>query len=251
MKECHMTISSNRLANEPSAYLRQHAHNLVHWQPWDKKALEAARLLDRPILLSIGYAACHWCHVMAHESFEDEAVANVMNEFFVNVKVDREERPDIDQIYMAALSAMGQQGGWPLTMFLRPDGKPFWGGTYFPRHARHNLPGFIDVLQAVNNLWHKDQQKINHNAQAVFNHLEGQLSAQREAGQNEIARFDRIVERIHSLFDPHRGGMEGAPKFPNAPFMDALWLSWLYNGETAHRDAFLHSLKTMLQGGIY
>ncbi len=122
---------SNRLAGEPSAYLRQHANNPVHWQPWGRKALDAAKELDRPILLSIGYAACHWCHVMAHESFEDDDVAAVMNAFFINVKVDREERPDIDQIYMAALGAMGQQGGWPLTMFLRPDGKPFGAEPIF------------------------------------------------------------------------------------------------------------------------
>ena len=244
-------ISSNRLSREPSAYLRQHADNPVHWQPWGKDALNAARELNRPILLSVGYAACHWCHVMAHESFEDPEVAGVMNRLFVNVKVDREERPDIDQIYMAALSAMGQQGGWPLTMFLRPDGKPFWGGTYFPPQARHNLPGFVDVLKAVNNLWQGNQEKINHNAEAVFSHLEAQLAAQSEACANEVTRFNEVADRIHAMFDPVRGGIDNAPKFPNAPFMDALWLSWLYNREVSHRDMFLLSLKTMLQGGIY
>ena len=244
-------ISRNRLSAEPSAYLRQHADNPVHWQPWGKEALDAARELNRPILLSIGYAACHWCHVMAHESFEDADVAAVMNDLFVNVKVDREERPDIDQIYMAALGAMGQQGGWPLTMFLRPDGKPFWGGTYFPRHARHNMPGFVDVLNAVNGLWQGNKEKINHNAEAVFNHLEGRLAAQSEASQNEVSRFDAVATRIGAMFDPVRGGIDGAPKFPNAPFMDALWLSWLYNRDSDSRDKFIHSLKTMLQGGIY
>lgn len=244
-------ISSNRLSREPSAYLRQHADNPVHWQPWGRQALDTARELNRPILLSIGYAACHWCHVMAHESFEDPEIAEVMNAFFVNVKVDREERPDIDQIYMAALSAMGQQGGWPLTMFLRPDGKPFWGGTYFPPEARHNLPGFIDVLKAVHNLWQGNQEKINHNSNAIFSHLESRLAAQSTASANEIAHFDAIADRINAMFDPIRGGLENAPKFPNAPFMDALWLSWLYNRRSNHRDTFLLSLKTMLQGGIY
>ncbi|ASV86024.1 thioredoxin-like family protein [Ochrobactrum quorumnocens] len=244
-------ISSNRLGAAPSAYLRQHADNPVHWQPWGKDALDAAQELNRPILLSIGYAACHWCHVMAHESFEDPEVASVMNTLFVNVKVDREERPDIDQIYMAALSAMGQQGGWPLTMFLRPDGKPFWGGTYFPPQARHNLPGFLDVLKAVSNLWQGNKEKINHNAEAVFNHLEARLAAQNDASANEIARFDDVADRIYEMFDPVRGGINGAPKFPNTPFMDALWLSWLYNRQATHRDMFLLSLKTMLQGGIY
>ncbi|KAB2750156.1 thioredoxin domain-containing protein [Brucella anthropi] len=242
---------SNRLGEEPSAYLRQHANNPVHWQPWGKEALDAAKELDRPILLSVGYAACHWCHVMAHESFENPDVAEVMNALFVNVKVDREERPDIDQIYMAALGAMGQQGGWPLTMFLRPDGKPFWGGTYFPPHKRHNMPGFVDVLHAVNNLWNKDKEKINHNAQAVFDHLEGRLAAQIAPVVNEVERFDEIATRINSLIDPVRGGIEGAPKFPNAPFMDNLWLSWLYGRNETHRDNFLLSLKVMLQGGIY
>ncbi|MDT6939702.1 thioredoxin domain-containing protein [Brucella pseudogrignonensis] len=244
-------ISSNRLRTAPSAYLRQHADNPVHWQVWSKEALDAAQELNRPILLSIGYAACHWCHVMAHESFEDPAVADVMNELFVNVKVDREERPDIDQIYMAALGAMGQQGGWPLTMFLRPDGKPFWGGTYFPPKARHNLPGFIDVLKAVDNLWQGNKEKINHNAEAVFNHLETRLAAQSEASPNDIAHFDTVADRINAMFDPVRGGIDNAPKFPNAPFMDSLWLSWLYSGQSHHRDTFLLSLRTMLQGGIY
>ncbi len=241
----------NRLAGEPSAYLRQHAENPVHWLPWGKEALDIAKHLNRPILLSIGYAACHWCHVMAHESFEDADVADVMNTLFINVKVDREERPDIDQIYMAALSAMGQQGGWPLTMFLRPDGKPFWGGTYFPRHSRHNMPGIIDVLHAVNNLWHGNKEKINHNAEAVFSHLAGRLAAQNIAVRNEPDRFEAVIERISSHIDPLRGGIEGAPKFPNAPFMDALWLSWLYGHNESHRDSFLLSLKIMLQGGIY
>lgn len=244
-------IGSNRLAKEQSAYLRQHAENPVHWQPWGRQALDAAKELNRPILLSIGYAACHWCHVMAHESFEDPDVAAVMNNLFVNIKVDREERPDIDQIYMAALGAMGQQGGWPLTMFLRPDGKPFWGGTYFPPQSHHNLPGFVDVLKAVDHLWQSNQDKINHNSEAVFNHLEASLAAEIESRPNDIAIFNQTVFRIGSLFDPDLGGIKGAPKFPNAPFMDALWLSWLYNRDTNHRDTFLKSLETMLQGGIY
>ncbi|WP_343314725.1 thioredoxin domain-containing protein [Brucella sp. BE17] len=244
-------IRGNQLGDEASAYLRQHANNPVHWRPWGKEALEEAQSLNRPILLSIGYAACHWCHVMAHESFEDSDVAHVMNQSFVNIKVDREERPDVDQIYMAALGAMGQQGGWPLTMFLRPDGKPFWGGTYFPRHPRQGMPGFIDVLTAVNNLWQNDQGKINHNSRALFEHLEGRLAAQNEGKQNDIALFDKTVARIYGLFDTDRGGTRGAPKFPNAPFMDALWLAWLYNGQVQHRNSFIHSLQNMLQGGIY
>src|SRR5690606_33357582 len=146
-------MSDNRLANATSPYLLQHKDNPVDWRPWGTEALEEAKALDKPILLSVGYAACHWCHVMAHESFEDPAVAAVMNQHFVNIKVDREERPDIDQIYMTALHALGQQGGWPLTMFLTPAGEPFWGGTYFPKEPRWGRPGFVDVLMAVHDIY--------------------------------------------------------------------------------------------------
>src|SRR5476649_2232295 len=139
----------NRLATETSPYLQQHADNPVDWYPWGEEALTLAREQDRPILLSVGYAACHWCHVMAHESFEDPATAEVMNALFVNIKVDREERPDIDQIYMNALHLLGEQGGWPLTMFLTSDGEPFWGGTYFPKDARYGRTAFVDVLREV------------------------------------------------------------------------------------------------------
>ena len=142
-------MSQNQLKNAASPYLLQHAENPVHWWEWKPEALEAARQTDKPILLSIGYAACHWCHVMAHESFEDESTAGQMNSLFINIKVDREERPDIDQIYMAALHALGQPGGWPLTMFLTPSGEPFWGGTYFPKDASYGRPSFQQVLTQV------------------------------------------------------------------------------------------------------
>ena len=140
-------MSKNLLAGETSPYLLQHRDNPVHWMPWGQAALDQARAENKPILLSVGYAACHWCHVMAHESFENEDVARVMNENFINIKVDREERPDVDQIYQTALSLLGQQNGYPLTMFLTPDGEPFWGGTYFPRESRYGLPGFPDLLK--------------------------------------------------------------------------------------------------------
>ena len=143
------TSHQNRLAGETSPYLLQHKHNPVDWWPWGTDALAEAKEQNKPILLSVGYAACHWCHVMAHESFEDEATAAVMNELFVNIKVDREERPDIDQIYMAALHHLGEHGGWPLTMFLTPDGEPFWGGTYFPKTSRYGKPAFVDLLREV------------------------------------------------------------------------------------------------------
>ena len=188
---------------------------------------------------------------MAHECFEDAEVAAVMNELFVNVKVDREERPDVDQIYMAALGAMGEQGGWPLTMFLTPDAKPFWGGTYFPKHSRYGKPGFIDVLRLINKVWHDDRARVDQNVRAVVTHISARLDAKAEGVNLDPALFDQFASNIYAMTDLEKGGLSGAPKFPNAPFMDSLWLSWLRNGETLHRDAFLKSLSMMLQGGIY
>src|ERR1700749_2034454 len=161
----------NRLAGEPSPYLLQHHNNPVDWWPWGPPALAEAERSNRPILLSVGYAACHWCHVMAHESFEDQATADVMNELFVNIKVDREERPDIDQIYMSALHHLGEQGGWPLTMFLTPKGEPVWGGTYFPKESKFGRPAFKDVLRAVARLVKDEPQKIEQTRAALLARL--------------------------------------------------------------------------------
>ena len=166
-------LTENRLAHETSPYLLQHKDNPVDWWPWGPDALAEARSTDKPILLSVGYAACHWCHVMAHESFEDEATARVMNELFVNIKVDREERPDIDQIYMAALHHLGEQGGWPLTMFLTPAGEPIWGGTYFPNTSRYGKPAFVEVLREVARLFREEPQRVEHNRAALMERLAG------------------------------------------------------------------------------
>ncbi|TIS86972.1 thioredoxin domain-containing protein [Mesorhizobium sp.] len=241
----------NLLAEEASPYLQQHSGNPVHWRAWSPAALAEAQTLQRPILLSVGYAACHWCHVMAHESFENHDVAAVMNRLFVNIKVDREERPDIDQIYMAALSSMGEQGGWPLTMFLTPDGKPFWGGTYFPHEARYGRPGFVQVLEAVDKAWREKRQSLGQSADGLTTHVEARL-----AGTHGKAALDRdalanLANGIDGMIDRELGGLRGAPKFPNAPFMQTLWLSWLRDGATSHRDAVLLSLEQMLRGGIY
>ncbi|HEX3859228.1 MAG TPA: thioredoxin domain-containing protein, partial [Pseudolabrys sp.] len=162
---------TNRLAGATSPYLLQHAHNPVDWWEWSPQALAEAKNTNRPILLSVGYAACHWCHVMAHESFENEATARVMNELFVNIKVDREERPDIDQIYMTALHLIGEQGGWPLTMFLTPAGEPVWGGTYFPNESKFGRPAFTDVLREVSRLFREEPQKIDQNRAALLARL--------------------------------------------------------------------------------
>ena len=165
------TAHENRLAQATSPYLLQHKHNPVDWWQWGPEALGEAKRSNRPILLSVGYAACHWCHVMAHESFEDAATAQVMNDLFVNIKVDREERPDIDQIYMNALHLLGEQGGWPLTMFLTPAGEPVWGGTYFPKDSRFGRPAFVDVLHEVARLFREEPARIEQNRAALLTNL--------------------------------------------------------------------------------
>ena len=156
----------NRLQNETSPYLLQHADNPVDWYPWGEEALEKARAEGKPILLSVGYSVCHWCHVMAHESFEDPSTAEIMNRLFINVKVDREERPDVDALYMDALHALGEQGGWPLSMFMAPTGEPIWGGTYFPKHSKYGRPGFLDVMAGIHRTWTEDPDRIAHNTTA-------------------------------------------------------------------------------------
>ncbi|MEP6567614.1 MAG: thioredoxin domain-containing protein, partial [Mesorhizobium sp.] len=247
-----MTLpAQNLLAEEASPYLQQHSGNPVHWRAWSPAALAEAKTLRRPILLSVGYAACHWCHVMAHESFENDAVAAVMNRLFVNIKVDREERPDIDQIYMAALSAMGEQGGWPLTMFLTPDGKPFWGGTYFPREPRYGRPGFIQVMEAVDKAWREKRPSLDQSADGLTNHVEARLAGTYAKAALDPDTLKQLAGGIDGMIDRDLGGLRGAPKFPNAPFMQTLWLSWLRDGSSAHRDAVLTSLEKMLAGGIY
>ena len=247
----HNFPSRNLLADESSPYLRQHAHNPVHWRPWGPAALAEAQASDKPLLLSIGYSACHWCHVMAHESFENESIAGVMNALFVNVKVDREERPDIDQIYMSALHAMGEQGGWPLTMFLDPQGRPFWGGTYFPPASRYGRPGFPELLKAISHAWATDREKIHANGAAMQQHF-ADLSASPQSsllpGRNAARDFAATLLPLH---DPENGGVRGAPKFPNAPIAEA-WLR-LAGGraDSEAGRAFLRTIDRMSSGGIY
>ena len=240
----------NRLAEETSPYLLQHADNPVHWHPWGPEALARARAENKPILLSVGYAACHWCHVMAHESFENDAIADLMNRYFVNVKVDREERPDIDTIYMQALHMMGQQGGWPLTMFLTPDGEPFWGGTYFPPTGRWGRPGFADVLEGLAKVWRETPEKAGEAAETLRDRIRGLGRA--EAGAPIPLRInDEAAHRIAGQFDMKEGGLGTAPKFPNPSVLQLLWRAWLRNGDSTARDAVLLTLDKMSQGGIY
>jgi uncharacterized protein len=240
----------NRLADETSPYLLQHKNNPVDWWPWGPEALAEAKGSNRPILLSVGYAACHWCHVMAHESFEDEATARVMNNLFVNIKVDREERPDIDQIYMAALHHLGEHGGWPLTMFLTPAGEPIWGGTYFPKTSRYGKPAFVDVLREVARLFREEPAKIEQNRAALMERL---AEAARPAGAATIglAELDKAARQLGGLIDPVNGGTRGAPKFPQAALFELLWRAGLRTGERRYFAAVEITLDHICEGGIY
>ena len=243
-------MSENLLGRETSPYLLQHKHNPVHWQPWGPEALERARAENKPILLSIGYAACHWCHVMAHESFEDEFTAALMNELFINIKVDREERPDLDQIYQNALQLLGEQGGWPLTMFLTPDGAPFWGGTYFPPTARFGRPGFRDLLNAVASAYHGDPEKVQKNVSAIADALK-RMAEPQGGGTLPLDLTRKAAERLVQEVDPHWGGIGGAPKFPQVPIFQLLWRAGKATHNETLRNAVTLTLTRMAQGGIY
>jgi uncharacterized protein len=241
----------NRLANETSPYLQQHADNPVEWFPWGEEALEKARREEKPILLSIGYAACHWCHVMAHESFEDPATAEMMNRHFVNVKVDREERPDLDSIYMNAVVALTGQGGWPMTVFLTPEGQPFYGGTYFPREPRFGMPGFKQVLRSVADAWEKRRDDIVADAEKVGQHLEQRLTLTGEGRAFGTELFDTALPRINEAFEARKGGFGDAPKFP--PSMTLEFLLRVYHEREDSHALYMveHTLEQMAHGGIY
>jgi hypothetical protein len=244
------TAHENRLAQATSPYLLQHKHNPVDWWQWGPEALAEARRSNRPILLSVGYAACHWCHVMAHESFEDEKTARLMNELFVNIKVDREERPDIDQIYMNALHILGEQGGWPLTMFLTPAGEPVWGGTYFPNTSRYGRPAFTDILHEVSRLFREEPEKIEQNRAALLARL---AEKARPAGKVTVgaSELDAAAAQIGNMFDPVNGGLRGAPKFPQPAMLEMLWRAGMRTGDARFFDTVQHSLERMSAGGIY
>ena len=240
----------NRLAGATSPYLLQHRDNPVDWWPWGRDALDEARARDVPVLLSVGYAACHWCHVMAHESFEDAAIAALMNGGFVCIKVDREERPDIDAIYMQALALLGQPGGWPLTMFLTPDGEPFWGGTYFPPEPRYGRAGLPQVLQQISRLWRHERHKVDGNRMALADALT-RLSRSTPGALPDTDFAQAVGRGLAGELDPVDGGLGGAPKFPQAPAMELIWQAALMSGDATMRQAVLHGLARMCQGGIY
>ena len=242
----------NRLAQETSPYLQQHAENPVDWHPWGEEALRLAREQDKPILLSVGYSACHWCHVMAHESFEDAAVAVEMNRLYVNIKVDREERPDIDQIYQTAHHMLTRRnGGWPLTMFLMPDGTPFFGGTYFPKTPRYNMPGFLDLLPRIAQAYQAQRSEIIQQNQSLRNALAGTVPQVADSGAFSRAPLDAARTEFAQVFDREHGGIGRAPKFPH-PYELAFCLRrHAVDGDTTGLEIAHTTLTQMAEGGIY
>lgn len=243
-------MASNRLIDQNSPYLLQHADNPVEWYPWGQEALDQARSQDKPIFLSIGYAACHWCHVMAHESFEDQDTADLMNEHFINIKVDREERPDLDSIYMNAVVAMTGQGGWPMSVFLTPDGEPFYGGTYYPPVRRYNMPAFREILLAVSGTWQSDRQGVENSARKISEHLE---EANQASGTSQAVGAEDLEKAAFTLiqaYDWKFGGWGSAPKFPQPMAVEFL-LRRANNGDRLARDVCVHALTSMSAGGMY
>jgi Highly conserved protein containing a thioredoxin domain len=245
-----VATNGNKLSGETSPYLRQHRDNPVSWWPWGEAALAEAVRLDRPILLSVGYAACHWCHVMAHESFENPDTARLMNDLFINIKVDREERPDIDMVYQSALAMLGQHGGWPLTMFLTPAAEPFWGGTYFPPTQQFGRPAFADVLQQVAAVYRGQRDSVEKNVAALRDGLD-KLSAPPPGAGLRTDVFEAVASSAFRLIDPIRGGTADAPKFPQPTFFRLLWRAYRRTGAALFRDAVTLTLDALCQGGIY
>jgi uncharacterized protein YyaL (SSP411 family) len=243
-------LHQNRLAAATSPYLLQHKNNPVDWWPWGPEALAEAGRSNRPILLSVGYAACHWCHVMAHESFEDDSTAALMNELFVNIKVDREERPDIDQIYMNALHHLGQQGGWPLTMFLAPDGTPFWGGTYFPKTSQYGRLAFKDVLRQVARTFHEEPDKVAQNRKALTAKLTERVRSEKRESLG-ISELNNVATSIVRATDAVNGGLRGAPKFPQCTMLEFLWRAGARTTDDRFFTTTSLALTRMCQGGIY
>ncbi|NNC40020.1 MAG: thioredoxin domain-containing protein, partial [Acidimicrobiia bacterium] len=238
----------NRLAKESSPYLRQHENNPVDWYPWGEEAFAEARRADQPILLSVGYSACHWCHVMAHESFEDPDTAAVMNELFVNVKVDREERPDVDGIYMSAVQAMSGHGGWPMTVWLTPDGKPFFAGTYYPPVDRHGMPSFRRVMESVAEAWTNRRDGIESQADQITSAISRELpTSDSLPGRNAL---EVAYRQIEAAFDGLNGGLGGAPKFPQQPVIEFLLRAAGQPWAPQAKQMVTTTLEKMAAGGI-
>jgi len=244
-------VHTNRLIKETSPYLLQHAHNPVDWYPWSEEAFEVARRDQKPVLLSVGYSACHWCHVMEHESFENEAIAKLMNDNFVNIKVDREERPDVDHIYMTAVQMMTQRGGWPMTVFLTPDGVPFYAGTYFPPEDRYNMPGFPRVLISMADAFRERPDDVAETATSILGELQRSGTVAESSELLSTALLDEAYRGIIRSYDPNNGGFGSAPKFPPAMTLEFLLHTYDRTGEPQALEIVRHTCRKMAEGGIY
>jgi len=242
---------TNRLIHETSPYLLQHAHNPVDWHPWGEEAFQKAKSENKPVLLSIGYSACHWCHVMERESFENEEIAALMNELFVSIKVDREERPDLDEIYMNAVQMMTGRGGWPMTMFLTPEGKPFYGGTYFPPEDRYNVPGFPKILRGVANAFYKQPQDVENSVSQILARLQSMSRSAESAGPFDPDIIIRGAEQLQQAHDSEHGGFGRAPKFPNAGVYELFLRAFHQSKNPRFLDTITYTLSKMAQGGIF
>ena len=242
---------TNRLLHETSPYLKQHAHNPVDWHPWGEEALRKARELDRPIFLSIGYSACHWCHVMEHESFEDPQVGQFLNDHFISIKVDREERPDLDQIYMTAVQILTQHGGWPMSVFLTPDLKPFYGGTYFPPRDHHQLPSFMRVLHSLAQAWTERRKDVEDGAANLTENIKAVMRLEAGAGTLDADLLKKALSHLSRRFDSRFGGFGSAPKFPHPMDLRLLLRLWKRFGADAALDMATKTLDHMAMGGMY
>ena len=242
---------TNRLVHETSPYLLQHAHNPVDWYPWGEEAFEKAKKENKPILLSIGYSACHWCHVMEQESFENEKIAGLMNELFVNIKVDREERPDLDEIYMNAVQMLTGRGGWPMTTFLTPDGKPFYGGTYFPPEDRHGIPGFPRILVGVAQAYRERVQDVEKSVDQILAGLQRMSESHETERTLSSEVIGKCAEQISRAYDADHGGLGQAPKFPNAGVYELFLRHYYQSKSQRYLDMVTHTLTKMGEGGIY
>ncbi|MBL8909574.1 MAG: thioredoxin domain-containing protein, partial [Archangium sp.] len=244
----------NRLARERSPYLRQHAENPVDWYPWGPEALERAKREEKPILLSVGYSACHWCHVMAHESFEDPITAQAMNEHFVNVKVDREERPDVDQLYQGVVQLMGRGGGWPLTVFLTPSLRPFFGGTYFPQEPRHGLPSFRALVNGIGEAWKNERADLERESLTFEEGLREftNIGLDGKSAPWTIEALRQAGEKMAAVIDPRHGGFgPHGPRFPNPMNLAFMLRAWRRGAHVRCRDGALHTLEKMCLGGVH
>ncbi|NLA05381.1 MAG: thioredoxin domain-containing protein, partial [Firmicutes bacterium] len=245
------TAKSNRLIREKSPYLLQHARNPVDWYPWGEEPFTRARAENKPVFLSIGYSTCHWCHVMARESFEDAAVAALLNEHFISIKVDREERPDLDQIYMNACQALTGQGGWPLSVFLTPEKKPFFAGTYIPKHSRYGITGLMELLPRLVSLWKNEREKAVQAGEQLLQAVAMQGRREGGGGLPGASVFDDAYRQLLGSFDEQSGGFGGAPKFPVPHRLSFLLRYWKRTGENKARQMVGLTLKSMARGGIF